>query len=139
MGFSTLRLFSNNYVRIDVALSALALFDIRKYVVQDFDPKPLVARGMGLYIDPLGTTSLLASLLVAFYFVSLTFSFLFVVFLRVSALVLPPPYRPPALPPLPCLTLSSVESAPFKLTAEFVDLMDGPSSACFKEFREVRM
>lgn len=31
-----------------------------------------------------------------------------------------------------------VESAPFKLTAEFVDLMDGPSSACFKEFCEVR-
>ena len=35
------------------------------------------------------------------------------------------------------LTRSSVESAPFKLTAEFVDLMDGPSSVCFKEFREV--
>lgn len=31
-----------------------------------------------------------------------------------------------------------VESAPFKLTAEFVDLMDGPNSACFKGFREVR-
>ncbi|CAN0465814.1 unnamed protein product, partial [Ectocarpus sp. 8 AP-2014] len=29
------------------------------------------------------------------------------------------------------------ESAPFKLTAEFVDLMGGPSSACFKGFREV--
>lgn len=33
---------------------------------------------------------------------------------------------------------SIVESAPFKLTAEFVDLMDGPNSACFKGFREVR-
>lgn len=32
----------------------------------------------------------------------------------------------------------AVESAPFKLTAEFVDLMDGPNSACFKGFREVR-
>lgn len=33
---------------------------------------------------------------------------------------------------------SIVESAPFKLTAEFVDLMDGPNSACFKGFREAR-
>ncbi|CAN0055344.1 unnamed protein product [Ascophyllum nodosum] len=29
------------------------------------------------------------------------------------------------------------ESAPFKLTAEFVELMGGPSSECFKGFREV--
>ncbi|CAN0077131.1 unnamed protein product [Ectocarpus sp. 8 AP-2014] len=29
------------------------------------------------------------------------------------------------------------ESAPFKLTAEFVDLMGGPSSSCFRGFREV--
>ncbi|CAM9387861.1 unnamed protein product [Discosporangium mesarthrocarpum] len=29
------------------------------------------------------------------------------------------------------------ESAPFKLTAEFVELMDGPSSSCFKGFKEV--
>lgn len=36
-----------------------------------------------------------------------------------------------------CFT-TPVESAPFKLTAEFVDLMGGPSSACFKGFREVR-
>ncbi|CAM9282162.1 unnamed protein product [Pylaiella littoralis] len=29
------------------------------------------------------------------------------------------------------------ESAPFKLTAEFVDLMDGPTSTCFRGFREL--
>ncbi|CAM9327966.1 unnamed protein product [Choristocarpus tenellus] len=29
------------------------------------------------------------------------------------------------------------ESAPFKLTAEFVELMDGPCSSCFKGFRDV--
>lgn len=54
------------------------------------------------------------------------------------------PRHPPGLNPyLPAsgtgfCSGSIVESAPFKLTAEFVDLMDGPNSACFKGFREVR-
>ena len=39
--------------------------------------------------------------------------------------------------PLPYLCTGTVESAPFKLTAEFVELMGGPSSECFKGFREV--
>jgi len=32
---------------------------------------------------------------------------------------------------------SNFESAPFKLTRDFVDLMDGPSSYTFQKFREL--
>lgn len=56
-----------------------------------------------------------------------------------SVFVIVSPFRSPFRSPWVAIYFLTfaVESAPFKLTAEFVDLMDGPSSACFKGFREV--